>query len=69
MTVARLKRAQELFEQALDRSSNERLAFLRTACDGDASLLDEVLSLLEHDQRAEDTFLQIPTFQPKRSED
>src|SRR2546422_9432779 len=53
------QRVTELFEQALERSPEERSEFLESACAGDADLLREVESLLaQHD--AETGFLESP---------
>lgn len=49
MDEKRWNRICVLFEQANDILPNERLAFLKGACEGDTELLDEVLSLLEAD--------------------
>ncbi len=55
----RWKRVTELFEQALERSREERPDFLNAACAGNAELLREVESLLaQHD--AETGFLESP---------
>ncbi|MFH0982190.1 MAG: serine/threonine-protein kinase [Planctomycetota bacterium] len=51
------QRAYELFEQVLERTPNERAAFLADACGSDAGLRAEVESLLEHDSRTADGFL------------
>ena len=59
-------RVKELFEQALDRSGDERAQFLKASCAGDAELLFEVESLLaEHDQRQ--LHLISPTPSPTRA--
>jgi len=68
MPAARIKRAQELFEQALECAADDQRKFLESACEGDEALLIEVLSLLEHDLTAEDTFLQVPSFPPIKRE-
>ncbi|MBC7930814.1 MAG: protein kinase [Rubrivivax sp.] len=51
MTPERWRQVYELFEATLRRAPEERAAYLEAACDGDAELRSEVLSLLEaHDQ-------------------
>ena len=60
MTPQRMQRAFELFEQALRRPPEKRAAFLDEACRDDAELRAEVDSLLEHDSRAENDFMQVP---------
>ena len=47
-------RIEELFHAALERAPGERAPFLLEACAGDADLLREVRSLLDHDGEAED---------------
>ena len=46
MTPERWHRVKEVFESALERAPDERLAFLDQSCDGDESLRSEVESLL-----------------------
>jgi hypothetical protein len=46
MTPARWPRVKELFESALERARDERLAFVDQASDGDEPLRSEVESLL-----------------------
>ncbi len=50
MDPARWRRVQTLFHEALVLPESERLAFLESACD-DASLIDEVLALIDEDAR------------------
>lgn len=47
----RWKQVEALFFEALERAPDEREAFLAEACDGDPTLRDEVLSLLQADSR------------------
>src|SRR6202011_6301951 len=47
MTAARWKQIETVFEQALDLGTEERLAFLEQACNGDEELRREVESLLD----------------------
>jgi tetratricopeptide (TPR) repeat protein len=54
------ERVRALFHAASELPSGERAAFLAAECDGDAQLLDEVTSLLESRELAED-FLEPPT--------
>ncbi|MFN8580335.1 MAG: serine/threonine-protein kinase [Gemmatimonadaceae bacterium] len=56
MDAARWERVQELFHHALDVPVAERASWLRAACGDDAALLDDVVSMLEHDTRG-DTIL------------
>lgn len=58
MTPERMQRAYELFEQVLERPTGERSAFLAEACGDDGELRAEVESLLEHDSRVPDDFMQ-----------
>ena len=44
------KQIQNLFHQAVDLPHNERRDFLASACNGDASLSEEVLGLIEEDE-------------------
>ena len=48
MTPERFQEIQELFHAALEKRSDERKAFLSSACAGDGVLEAEVWSLLEH---------------------
>src|SRR5438270_11711508 len=52
MDTARWDRIQTVFHSATDTPEPERRAFVEAACDGDASLADEVLALLEEDARS-----------------
>ncbi len=60
MTAERMQGAYELFEQALERPAGERAAFLAETCGDNAGLRTEVESLLEHDSRVPDDFMQPP---------
>ncbi|MGZ5022545.1 MAG: protein kinase domain-containing protein, partial [Chthoniobacterales bacterium] len=54
MTPARLQKIDELFQVAVEKSPNERSAFLDETCAGDESLRREVEELLAADNGAED---------------
>ncbi len=60
MTPDRWKRITELFEAALERSPEDRAAFLREACHGDSALCDEVKRLLDGQERAGDFLQNLP---------
>lgn len=60
MTSERMQRAYELFEQALDRSPEQRDVFLAKACGGDAQLRGEIELLLQHDSQVPDDFMGLP---------
>jgi serine/threonine-protein kinase len=60
MTADQWERVQKLFERALDRSPEERPAFLADACGDDAELRAEVESLLDHDELASSDFMRTP---------
>ncbi|MHC4429138.1 MAG: serine/threonine protein kinase, partial [Planctomycetota bacterium] len=62
-----MQRASELFEQALERSSEERFDFLAAACGDDTNLRDEVISLLESDEEVTRDFMQPPEPPPAMS--
>ncbi|HEV8041943.1 MAG TPA: serine/threonine-protein kinase [Bryobacteraceae bacterium] len=51
MDQARWDRIQTLFQRAIDIPASEQHDFLRTACDGDDVLMDEVLAMLSEDAR------------------
>ena len=52
-SVERWQQIESLFQEALQRGSAEREAWLREACHGDDGLRDEVASLLaNHDEVA-----------------
>src|SRR3954468_6090787 len=52
ITSAQQQRVRELFEAALDLPSHERGAWAARLSADDTAVRDEVLSLLDHDQRA-----------------
>src|SRR5258708_3263233 len=61
MTPERWARIKDLFEDASERSLEDRFTFLAEACSDDHTLRDEVLRLLvEHDQAH--SFLEEPLF-------
>jgi serine/threonine protein kinase len=49
--MERLQQIEEIFQEALQRASDERDAYVRQACHGDTELQREVLSLLENHHR------------------
>jgi len=51
MNKDRWKKVESLFESALERDPRERADFLDRECGGDASLRQEVESLLAHQQQ------------------
>jgi eukaryotic-like serine/threonine-protein kinase len=52
MDSARWKRIRNLFDEAVEFAEPERLPYLQKAADGDAALVDEVLAMLEEDDRS-----------------
>ena len=58
----RWKRVEQLYNSALERAASERAAFLKQACEGDEALLQEVRSLLEHEEQAE-SFMEQPALE------
>jgi len=50
----RWRQTRHVFQEAVSRAPAERVAFLRTRCAGDASLLRDVLALLDSDELARD---------------
>jgi eukaryotic-like serine/threonine-protein kinase len=52
MDSARWERVQALFHDAVDLPAAERDDYLRAACDGDASLIADVLTFIDEDQRS-----------------
>jgi eukaryotic-like serine/threonine-protein kinase len=54
MTPERWKRIDQLYDEALNHKTDERLAFLREACGSDEDLRREVESLLEAQARSRD---------------
>lgn len=58
-------RARTLFEAALDLSRDQHAAFLARECEGDAELRRQVEALLNHDESADDGFLQPPPPDPR----
>jgi hypothetical protein len=52
-------RVKEVFDAALERDSNQRVAFLDEACDGDVALRREVESLIESYEK-EENFMSLP---------
>jgi serine/threonine protein kinase/ankyrin repeat protein len=49
----------QIFHQALETAPDERAAFIRSRCEGDAELLDEALALLASHEEGED-FMETP---------
>ena len=64
MTTDRWQDVRDIFEQALDQPEGDRGTFVAEACGGDADLERDVLSLLEHDRRAEAGFMRAPALDP-----
>jgi len=62
MDAERALRLEQLYHSALERNALERGKFLKSACGSDTSLLQEVESLLAHDQQAED-FIEAPALE------
>jgi len=62
MTPERWQRIEQLYHSALERDTNERMAFLAEACAGDFTLRGEVESLLRYDARAE-YFVEAPALE------
>lgn len=52
MLVARWRRIESLFHEALEKTPEERVGFLDEACSGDQTLRSEVESMLEHENLA-----------------
>lgn len=65
MTPEERKRAYDLFEHALERPQNDRAGFLADACGSNTELRAEIESLLEHDSRIGDDFMQPPELAPE----
>jgi hypothetical protein len=65
MNAGWLQRVQEVFTEALKRSSAERAAYLAEACGADTELRAEVESLLKHDRQAGSDFLRSPGRPPR----
>ena len=59
MNADRWKQVERLYHEALERSEEQRAAFLSSACAGDEELLREVNSLLRYEAEAEH-FIQSP---------
>ena len=51
MDSARWEQVQALFHDAVDLPPPERDRYLRAACNGDSSLIAEVLTFIEEDKR------------------
>ncbi len=62
MKSARRKQIEDLCFAAMKREGEERAAFLEKECRGDEALLQEVVSLLKHEQAAEE-FLEMPALE------
>jgi serine/threonine protein kinase/tetratricopeptide (TPR) repeat protein len=60
MESTRLRQVEQLYHAALEIAPSERDAFLEKACSGDERLLQEVQSLIRHDEQVKD-FLESPT--------
>ncbi|MCG8407734.1 MAG: protein kinase [Phycisphaerales bacterium] len=57
MNQQQLERVDEVFEQALERTSEERTAFIAKACATEPEVRTEVESLLEHHEKASPDFM------------
>jgi serine/threonine protein kinase/tetratricopeptide (TPR) repeat protein len=62
MDPERARRLEQLYHSALELQPRERAAFLKSACGGDEALLQEVESLLAHDEEAEN-FIESPALE------
>src|SRR5206468_10459550 len=62
MKAERWKQVNDLFQSAVERAPEERVAFLDEACHGDEGLRREVGSLLTSHERAEE-FIELPAFE------
>jgi non-specific serine/threonine protein kinase/serine/threonine-protein kinase len=60
MEPTRLRQVEQLYHAALEVSPSERDAFLEKVCSGDERLLQDVKSLIHHDEQAQ-SFLESPT--------
>jgi len=58
----RLRRVEELYHSALRVAADQRAGFLKSACQGDAKLCEEVESLLAYESSAEE-FMGTPAFE------
>jgi len=56
MNPDRWEKIQSLFEKALELESSERESYLKSACDDDKELFDEVISLLHADEKQHSIF-------------
>jgi eukaryotic-like serine/threonine-protein kinase len=63
MNPERWAKVDRLLDEALERAPSERLAFLVESCGDDAALRDEVLSLLQAHEQADQNFLQTPALE------
>src|SRR5262249_52551695 len=62
MKAERWQKVNDLFQSAADRAPDERMAFLKEACQGDQALWREVKSLIVLYERAEG-FIESPAFE------
>ena len=60
MTPARWRQIREIFDSAVERSAEDRDAYLLTACQGDEALQAEVVSLIASLQCSKTDFLEHP---------
>jgi hypothetical protein len=67
MKGSRWERVEELYHAALERSPEERAAFLQQACAGDEELLGEVNSLLRYEDDLDD-FMERPAAEAAMAE-
>lgn len=54
--LARFQKVQKLFDEVIDRSPDNREAYLRAVCEDDVSLIGEVFELIRLDQTAKSYF-------------
>ncbi len=64
MNAAKIKKANELFQLAVELSVQELASFLTTNCAGDADLQAFVEQLLSHDAGGMAEFMCRPVFSP-----
>ncbi len=68
MTSDRWKRVERLFEEAREHLPEHRDSFLLQACGDDSRLRDDVVLLLDGDERAPGDFMKLPELDPSAEE-
>ena len=63
MEPERWQRIERLYHAALELSENQRATFLEESCSNDDSLRREVESLLAHEQKMAENFLEVPALE------